>query len=454
MRRPPLSRRTLLRGAGGIAVALPFLEAMEAHGQTTSFPKRFIGCVNFDGTHYAEWLPTGTETSFTFKQILQPLNAFKSKLLILDGLDNEVSYNGPAPGGHDAGTAGLLSGAYTQAGNAFCGGGGCTGWGNGITIDQHIGKTVGKGDRFPTLTLSCQPKDVPLMSFISYSGPAAPVPSNPNPIDVFNKLFSGFSGGGSGGTATPDPAIERLRLNRKSVLDAVMGSMNRLNGRVSAADKVKLDQHLTAIREIERQLTTPPDTSEPSPTTTSCVRPAQPASMDYLASENFPAASKAMIDLLTIALACQMTRSVTLQWGRSVGGLTFPWLGLGGQHSISHEGDSTYGPKMTKINQWFATQFAYLLQKLDSVQEGSGTLLDNSTVFWGNSLSKGNTHARKSVPFVLAGSAGGYHRTGRFLKFGARSHTDLLVSILNSVGVPVTTFGEAKHCNGPLPGLR
>jgi hypothetical protein len=109
--------------------------------------------------------------------------------------------------------------------------------------------------------------------------------------------------------------------------------------------------------------------------------------------------------------------------------------------------------KITKINTWFASEFAYLLQKLSSVQEAGGTLLDNSVAFWGNSLSKGNVHARRSVPFVLAGSAGGYFRTGRFLKYGGVPHNGILVSILNAMGLPVTTWGEAEWSHGPLPNL-
>jgi hypothetical protein len=452
MKRTSLGRRTLLRGMGGIAIALPWLEAMEAKGQTAP-PKRFIGCVNFDGTRYADWLPSGSETAFTLGPILQPLAPYRSKLLILDGVDNEVSYHGPAPGGHDAGTAGLLSNAYTQAGSVYCGGGGCTGWGNGITVDQHLGKTLFKGTAIPSLTLGVQPSNVTVLSHISYAGPAQPVPPLSDPVQVFNKLFAGFSGTGTGTTTTTDPALERLRLQRKSVLDAVLESMGRLSSKLGAADQARLDQHATAIREVEAQVTQPPPTLT---VTTTCGKPASPNAPNPTVSANFPTTSRQMIDLLSLGLACDLTRSVTLQWGRSTGGLTFPWLGISeSQHNLSHAGDSdsVAQGKITRINQYFASEFAYLLQKLSAVQEGGQTLLDNSVCFWGNGLSKGNVHARRSVPFVLAGSAGGYFRTGRFLRMGGRPHGELLVSILNAMGDPTRTFGEAQWGQGPLANL-
>ena len=168
--RKPLSRRTLLRAAGGIGIALPFLDAMTAYGApTTAFNKRFVAVVSFDGTNRGAWVPTGTETNFNFGQILQPLTPNKSKLLVFDGIDNVVSYNGPAARGHGGGTSCLLSGAYTQVGNVYCGGGGCLGWGGGISIDQQIAKTVGANDPVRVLNMGVQPSNVPVQSYISYS---------------------------------------------------------------------------------------------------------------------------------------------------------------------------------------------------------------------------------------------------------------------------------------------
>jgi hypothetical protein len=459
MSRRPLSRRTLLRGASQIAIALPFLEEMTAHAQTTTFPKRFVGLANFDGSVVSAWRPSGTETAFSFSAteggpgyILKPLEPYKSKLLVLDGLDNEVSYHGPAPGGHDGGTIALLSGSYAQAGNIFCGGGGCTGWGNGITIDQRIGATVGRTDRFKALTLGVRPEDKPVMSYISYTGPAAPVPSIRSPVDVFNKLFTNFTA--PGGTTTPPPTTG-IWTQRRSVLDSAIESIDRLKVRLGAADRMKLDQYLTSIRQVEVELTAPPE--QPPSSVAGCSKPAAPAAAVWDDSKNVPLTSKLMIDLLVLALACQMTRSVTLQFGRSVGSMNYstfiPGVPNDGQHSISHYSATLYGQAYTKINHWYAEQMAYLLSKMSAITEGTGTLLDHSVVFWGNSLSYGPQHERRGVPFVLAGGAGGYFRTGRYLKFGGRSHSDLLVSLLNAVGVADTRIGEPEYCNGPLPGL-
>lgn len=455
----PLSRRTLLRGTGGIAVALPLLDAMEAHAQSAP-PVRAVFCVNFDGTYRPAWIPKSTSgtTLGDLGTILSPLTPWKSRILQLDGINNQAAVLNTNGDGHPGGAGSILTGRTLQQGSVYTGGGGSSGWADGISIDQHLAKTVGKNDRFPTLTLACRPENVTVLSHISYTGPAQPVPPMADPVEVFNKLFTNFTPPGSGGTTTPppeDPALAALRARRKSVLDAVLDSMNVLSGRVGAADRAKIDQHATSIRELELRLTTPPDTDPDTtmpPSSTGCSKPAKPATLDYNSSANFDKASAAMIDLTVLALACGMTRSVSLQWARSTSGLTFPWLGINeGQHKISHMSDAAGGPLVTKINQWFAGQFATLIDKLSKVQEGSGTLLDNTILYWGNGLAHGANHTQKDVPFVLAG--GGGFKYGRYLKFTGASHNGILIAILNKMGVPDTNFGDPRASNGPLPNL-
>jgi hypothetical protein len=166
------------------------------------------------------------------------------------------------------------------------------------------------------------------------------------------------------------------------------------------------------------------------------------------------------MDLLAMALACDLTRVVTLQWEAAYSDVRFTWLGADrGHHTISHDSDDNADSveMLTKINVWYAEQFAYLLAKLDGMQEGTGTVLDNCVVFWGNELGRGNVHSHWPMPFVLAGSGGGLLQTGRFLTYPkedpASSHSNLLVSMMNAVGVDGQTFGNPMYCTGPLVGL-
>jgi hypothetical protein len=180
-----------------------------------------------------------------------------------------------------------------------------------------------------------------------------------------------------------------------------------------------------------------------------------------MAVENMPAVGRLQMDFLAAAFACDLTRGATLQWTHAESNQTFPWLNISGAHHvISHAGDSDAAAQenLTKINTWYATQFAYLLGKLAAVPEGAGTLLDNTVVMWCIEVGKGNNHAHRDLPFLLAGSCGGRLRTGRFVDYMAngaagRPHNDLLVSLARAMGTQDTTFGDPAHVTGPLSNL-
>jgi hypothetical protein len=164
-----------------------------------------------------------------------------------------------------------------------------------------------------------------------------------------------------------------------------------------------------------------------------------------------------MMDLLVLALACGQTRVATFQWSRSVSDVRFTWLGIDdSHHALSHlpDTDTMAKDKLAAINSWYAERFASLLEKLKGYEEGEGTLFDQCLLLWCNELAKGNVHSRIDAPYVLAGSAGGALRTGRFLRYsGDVPHNNLLVSILNTFGVPDTTFGRREWCTGTLTGF-
>ena len=173
-------------------------------------------------------------------------------------------------------------------------------------------------------------------------------------------------------------------------------------------------------------------------------------------NDAFPAIGAHQRDLLVTALACGRTQVASQQWSRSVSQTRFTWLGIQeSHHDLSHRPDDDLDAqdKLLRINNWYAGQFAALIAALKAVPEGSGTLFDNCLLLWCNELGRGNTHSRDNAPFVLAGSAGGALRTGRYLEYADVPHNDLLVSILNVMGVPDTVFGKPEWCSGPLTDL-
>jgi hypothetical protein len=182
---------------------------------------------------------------------------------------------------------------------------------------------------------------------------------------------------------------------------------------------------------------------------------------------SYPAIGKLQTDLLVMALACDLTRVATLQWSASTNNKPYPFLSydagdgagpqpiVGDEHVMGHQPDTdvTAWNKLRVIRRWYMEQFAYLLGKLDEIPEGEGTMLDNTVVVLASEIAQGNTHSHTDAPFLLAGSAGGYFQTGRYLTYDAQPHNNLLVSLLNAMGVPATTFGDPNYCTGALSGL-
>ncbi len=442
-----LSRRTLLRGAGSIAVALPWLEAMEARAQTPP-KKRFVGVFTPCGIVPATWYPTGSGAAFTLNSATTPLEPHKAKLLFFENISNKAALNGPG-NAHARGTALLFTGHSLSPEPLF----GEAGWNQGISVDQEIAKAIGGATRFKSLEFGVQVNQNTNTGRISYAGPNLPLEPQNNPKVAFDRIFSGVTGGG-----TPDPAAEALRLQRKSILDSVKADFAALKGTLGTQDNQRLDAHLTSIRELERELI------DVLPPAAGCVKPADPATSDpavvadFMREANFPRVGALQTKLLVTALKCDLTRVATLMWSRGVSLVVHSWAGAGttNHHALSHliEDTQTARDNHTKITTWYSQQFASLLAQMDEVVEPNGkTLLDNSVVLWGNELSNGDTHSRNNIPFVLAGSGGGYFRTGRYMKYANTPHNNLLVSCLNAMGVPATTFGKPEFCTGPLSGL-
>ncbi|WP_437310492.1 DUF1552 domain-containing protein [Sorangium sp. So ce388] len=439
-----LDRRTFLRGAGGLAVALPFLDAMSGSASAVEFPKRFVVFFTGLGTVKKAWQPTGTETAFELGEILAPLSPYRDKLLVIEGVDMESAYNGPGDP-HQQGIGQALTGTELQEGTLFpyaCDPAALVGWGGGISVDQLLAARLGQRTRLASLELGVQVQYANVSSRISYLGPGQPVPPEDDPRAVFDRLFNDLSA---------DPAdLARRRALRRRVLGSVMEDYGSLSRQLGGEDRQKLEHHLEAVSEIEKRL------DAPGLLGGACAVPELGERLDVYANDNFPAIGRLQMDLLAMALACDLTRIASIQWSATQAGKVFTWLGQSDtHHALSHSspGHQAKQQQLVDIGRWQAEQLAYLLGKLDAVPEGAGTLLDNTIVLWCTDISAGQSHSRRDMPYVIAGRAGGALRTGRFLSYAGDPHNNLLVALCNAMGVDVSTFGNPAYCTGPLPGL-
>ena len=440
-------RREFLRrvGAGSAALTLPFLFDSRS-AANDGFPKRFVVMFSPNGTIRQEWLPTGDEENFSFRRILAPLEPHKRDILVLDGLNITVLPETPGDG-HQQGM-----GRSSPPTNSYPGdtGGGCSrcasvSFASSISIDQYIANHI-----------FSQPGAPPRRSFefgvnasrrenvwtrMSYRGASAPVPPQSDPAVAFESLFGGFAGGLSDAERA-DAQAER------QIVDFLHGEYGRFRNRLGNDDRLRLDQHLEGLDDVARRI----DATLAGPT---CVPPTGVTEIAYRSDPNYPATGRMMMDMLVSALSCDLTRVASIQWDNSVGGQTFPWLGIAhGHHELSHEDTVPNSAEyLTQIGTWYAEQLAYLIERMKNVREGGGTMFDNTCIVWVNELGHGASHTRNNIPIVLAGSAGGAFRTGRFLQYGGHPHNDLWVSMAQAYGIETNTFGNPSYSNGPLARL-
>jgi hypothetical protein len=439
------SRRRFLEGLGLSipAVAWPVLRSSQALAATT--PVRLVVLFTPNGTILDRFWPTGTTSNWAIPAggILEPLARWKPKMNVLFGLHYKSADAGPGAA-HQKGPVACLTGGHALNGNMNGGNNSPSGYADRISVDQYIASKWGDVTRLRTVEAGVAVSPTGNRHAISYLGPNQPVFTEPDPAKLFARVFGNFTAPATGGAA-PEAATMQLLAERKSVLDYVSGDLNRLAARLPGEERVRLTRHLDSLRDLERQI---------SPTIISGMgcAPATPMS-----AADYPAVTRAQLDNVFQTLSCDQSRLVHLVWSGETSQQTFPWLGINDpHHTMSHvgDGDKNTHDKLTRVNTWYAEQVAYLVGKMDAIVEANGkTMLDNSLVIWTNGLGKGNNHTRQNIPYVLLGSAGGYFTTGRYLQFN-NAHNDLLVSILNAMGLPgEKTFGDPALCKGALPGL-
>lgn len=438
------SRRHVLAGLGSLA-ATPFVPVLEALAQPAAPRRRLVIVHTPNGVATQErWRPKGTATDFMLGEIMGPLEPHKRDLIVLDGV-RDAAYG--SPGGHNMAASNLL----TCVRSKLIGGKDMRA--QGPSVDQVIAARVGGQTRFPSLQLGvcCHPSKQnnsdPLDGVaIAYKGANEMMLADSDPYAVFERLFAGSSVG----TARPTPAgPNETDLDTKSVLDTVVEDLRRLSSRVGQSDRLKLDRHLEGIREIERTLR--PAGEGTSPGGVACAPVMLGNKIDVLADGSIPTMTKAQVDLLVTALACDLTRVVTLQFGSTSWTAVFKWLGhTSHNHDLNHSQrhDSTVAAQ-----RWmFEHGILPLINGLKAAKEGDGSVWDHTVFMWLSEFSDGHAHATSPHPVLLGGGAGAW-RTGRYLKT-TQSQNDVMVSLCHAMGLAdVKTFGDPSLCTGPHAGL-
>ena len=434
-----LPRRTFLRGVGA-TLALPLLDAMipaaTALAQTPARPVPRLGFVFIPmGTDHARWMPPGGEVLDELSPILSPLQAVKEHITVITNLELQNSY----PGTHDTSNSGFLSAAFAKHTES-------SDYHLGTTIDQVAAKHIGQHTRLPSLELSVDLNPLAgvcnngyacvYQNNLSWSSPTTPLPSEAHPRLVFERLF------GDGGSLAERQA--RLR-SRASLLDSFHEDIGRLQRVVGASDRVRVDQYLDSIREIERQ-----------------IQFAEAAGAEDLQPDlerplGVPAAfgdhAALMFDLQLVALQADITRVITFQFTRELSNRTYPEIGVPEpHHPTSHHGnDPVKVEKIAKINTYHISIFARFLEKLKATPDGDGSLLDNTIYLYGSGMGNPSLHDHVQLPILVAGGASTGLRGGRHIKYDKGTPlANLHLTLLDRVGVHLDSFGDS---NGSIDGL-
>jgi hypothetical protein len=422
-------RRSFLAGAGTL-IALPLLEAALPFGRTAraddagAVRRRFMTFHFPIGVNREAWQPAGTESSWTLGRSQAPLAAHKDDLCVIRNVDDSGDHSGSS---HTGKAATFLTAQNAPRGTLTM----------GTSADQRIASSLAGATPFRSLELGTSilrenPNqeagwDPVLKDHLSWSN-GTPLPKEINPSALFDRLFAG-------GTGSPE-AISQRRTLQRSVIDAVRSDATSLKRRLGKNDNLKVDEYLTGLRELELRI------NATSSTCTTGARPGPPADVRDRV--------KQMLDLSVLAFRCDLTRVITFGYEHTVTDQAHPWLGINeGFHiGITH---NQPGEPYVKVNTWVVSQLAYLLDQLKATPDGSGTLLDNTIVYFASEMGEGNSHSGRDLPIVVAGRGGGRITPGRLLDRPGQGNGNVLISLMQAMGVSVSSFGNGFTT--PLPGL-
>jgi len=423
------SRRTMLRGLG-VSMALPWMESLRVWGQeagttaaTGQAPTRFAVLFSGNGFHKDHWWARGTGQQMELGKVLEPLQAHREKLLYIRGLYNEEALKGNI---HSSQTGNLLSGAPLEAGGGIR---------SGTSIDQLLAQTYGQTTKVPSLVLGCEKanpsvhKNYSMLysSHISWSSPTTPTPLEVFPALAFDRLF-----------------LDDATKADKSVLDAVLEDAGDLRRSISRLDQQKLDEYLNSVREVEQRIARAGSRGELQGWKPALEKPDKARPADGI-PQDIAEHMRLMCEILVLAFQTDTTRICTLKLNNDHSSLRFPNLGVDYMihHLLSHQESDDW----LKVNRFFIEQLAWIAAKLDAVQEGERTALDNSVIMYCSSMLTGSHDATK-LPVILLGRGGGKLETGRTLDYldkPNRKMCSLYLSLLDKFGLQQTSFGDSTE---------
>ncbi|TWT87200.1 hypothetical protein Mal64_27380 [Pseudobythopirellula maris] len=441
-------RRRFLRGAG-VCLALPLLESLggraaaasvtgePAIGLTASGAPLRTAFVSFpNGAIPAAWRPVGIGPKFAFGRTLEALEPVRDMVQVLGGLDLEAAKAGrDGAGDHARGNGTFLTTVRLHKS--------ATDVRAGVSIDQEIARRIGDQTRFPSLELTgdthrstnCDSGYACAYQYnISWKSPTTPMTAESNPRLVFERLF------GAGPREKRSASLRQRRNEQRSVLDFVMDETRSLARTAGRADRAKLDEYLSAVRESERRI---------AKSESFGAAPNPDREAPHGVSENYEEYITQMFDLMLLAFQTDSTRVATFQMAHDGSSRSFDHIGIHeGHHGLTHHrSDPERIKKVEEIDRWYASQFARFLERLDATEDSDGrSLLYNSQIVYGSGNSDGNRHTHDNLPIVLAGAAGGAYRTGRYMDHGSRPLANLYLKMAETAGASdLKRFGDSTE---------
>ncbi len=440
-----ISRRTILRGLGA-AVALPWLEAMgpltalAVEEKPRTIPNRLAILYVPNGKNMAEWTPKTEGANFELPSILEPLKAHKDQLLVLTGLTaDKARDHGDGGGDHARALSAFLTGCQPRKtdGNDIRA---------GVSMDQVAASRIGDQTKLASLEIGCERGAMAgncdsgyscvYSSTMSWRSATQPLPKEVDPKLLFDRLFS----------SVPDAERVRRDRNRQSVLDFVREDSVDLKNKLGSNDQRKLDEYFSAIRDVEQRIERAAKLPEPK-----APDMAKPTGVPA----SFQDHVRLMADLLVLAFQADVTRVCTFVLANEGSNKPYPFISVPeGHHDLSHHGnDPKKLAKIRDINKFHVTQLAYLLEKLKSVPEGDGTLLDHVMLAYGSGNSDGNAHNHDNLPILLAGGGCGTLKTGRHVRYSKETPlNNLWLALLERMKASVPSLGDSTGMLAKLDG--
>ena len=435
---PDSSRRRFLKGLGTL-IALPAMESLApfatAAGLKSQFPVRMAFIYGPNGRNMTHWTPAKTGADYELSRALKPLESVKSSFQVISGLKHDkAAANGDGGGDHARANATFLTGmqARKTAGADIRA---------GISVDQVAANAIGQMTKLPSLELSCDPVrsagncdsgySCAYQFNLAWKNESLPLAPERDPKLAFERLFT------NGLAGEADIARAKREFYNKSILDFVNEDARTLQKHLGTTDRRKLDEYMSSIRDIERRLTHADKAAKDMPAYT------KPTGVP----DNYEQHIRLMFDLMALAFQTDTTRISTFILAHDGSNRTFPEIGVNDQHhGISHhQNDAEKLEKIAKIDEYYCRQFAYFLEKMKGIKEGSGTLLDNSMIVYGGGISDPDRHSHRDLPVILAGGGGGTLKTGRHLSVSNEPMCNLFLSMLDRIGLKEERLGDSTR---------